>query len=349
MGLKLGILNLLIGLTGASVWAQITHEEIVQDTTATNIIYKEASEYKASYPNRITARAFYVNTSNDLKIKDRNSDDFFNLEPNKQNRIGASVSFRGISGSYSFAPDFMGTNKDNEDSKLFTLSFRTFFGDHFMQTFELFKEKGFYLKFNNSDDISVYLPHSKNFKIGGATSYIWNENFSFRAITSQDEKQLKSTGSFIPRIIYYYSKFNLEGNSNETGDYIDFSYYSFDIAFAPSYYYNYVPTNNLLLSGGVSAGIGLNHSKSEGEDALNSLLTELNFRAAATYDIDNLYLGAHYSYLILNHSADSSSRAADNIPYFQIFVGYRFRAPKSLVGFADNMQNKMNEKLKAKK
>lgn len=309
--------------------------------TEEEIVYIEETDHKVSYPNRITARAFYVNTSNSLILKDRFSDLFFNLEPNKQNRIGASVSFRGLSASYSFAPDFLAENSDNEHSRLFNFSLRNFFGKHFMQTLDIFNEKGFYLKLNNDDAISVYLPNTNNFKIGGATSYIWNENFSFRAITSQDEKQLKSTGSFIPRIVYYY----LEGESGTDGSYIDSSYYSFDIAFAPSYYYNFVPTKNLLLSAGASAGIGLNRSKSEGEDSLVTLLTELNFRGSATYDIDNLYLGTHYSYLILNHSADRTSRIKDNIPYFQIFVGYRFKAPKSLVQFADKMQGKLNEKI----
>lgn len=313
--------------------------------TEEDLVYIDETDYKVTYPNRITARAFYVNTSNSLLIKDRNSDLFFNMEPNKQNRIGASVSFRGITASYSFAPDFLAKNEDNDDSKLFNFSLRTFFGKHFMQTLDIFNEKGFYLKLNNDDALSVYLPNSNSFKIGGATSYIWNEDFSFRAITSQDEKQLKSIGSFIPRIVYYYTKFNLEAESNTDEGYIDSSYYSFDIAFAPSYYYNLVPTKNLLLSAGASAGIGLNRSKSEGEDALITLLTELNFRASATYDIDNFYLGTHYSYLILNHAADRTSRVTDNIPYFQIFVGYRFKAPKSMVEFADKMQSKLNDKI----
>lgn len=331
MGLKNSLFCVLLFTLPLLCFSQETDEEI---------IYKEETEYKVSYPNRITARAYYVNTSNSLILKDRNSDAFFNLEPNKQNRIGASISFRGITASYSFAPDFLAKNKDNKDSKLFNLNLRTFFGKHFMQTFDLFNEKGFYL---SDDNVSVYLPKTRNFKIGGATSYIWNENFSFRAITSQDEKQLKSTGSFIPRIIYYYSKFNFR--TDLVNPPIDDDYRSFDIAFAPSYYYNFVPTKNILLSAGVSAGIGLNYSKYDGEDSLTTLLTELNFRASATYDIDNLYIGTHYSYLILNHNADRSTRVNDNIPYFQIFVGYRFRAPKSLVAFADKMQNKLNEEI----
>ena len=296
-------------------------------------------KYKRIYPNVITARVFFINTSNTLKVKDRSSNLSFNLEPNKQDRIGVSIAFRGLNASYSFAPDFLGENKDNENSKLFNLNFRTFLGKHFMQTFDLFSQKGFYIKNN---EVNQYFPKTKNFKIGGATSYIFNEHFSFKAITSQDEKQLKSTGSFIPNITYFYSKFNLKNNSplNE----VNSSYYSFDIAFAPSYYYNYVPSKNLLLSAGVSAGIGLNHSKSRDESPLTTLLTELSFRTSATYDMNNLYCGLHYSYLSLNHNADSASQVIDNIPFFNIFVGYRFKAPKQIINTAESI----NEKLKLK-
>lgn len=309
-----------------------------------SIIYNEETEYIHKFPNRITARLFYVNTSNSLVVNDRNSSLFFNLNPNKQNRIGAQASFRALTISYSFAPDFLAENKDNDNSKLFNLSFRTFIGKHWMQTLDLYQEKGFYLENN---DLNIYFPEFKSFKIGGATSYIFNENFSFRAIVNQDEKQIKSAGSFIPRIIYYYTKLNIRTNDNFT----DEELHSFDIVFAPSYYYNFVPTKNVFLSAGVSAGMGLNHSKNvdnnnlQEDESLTSLVTELNFRGSVTYDISNFYIGAHYNYLILNHNTDRSSYVNDKIPFFQMFAGYRFKAPKKLVKTTDSF----NDKLKLKK
>jgi hypothetical protein len=308
------------------------------------IAYDEETEYIHKFPNRITARLFYVNTSNLLVVNDRNSSLFFKLNPNKQNRIGAQMSFRAITISYSFAPDFLAENKDNDNSKLFNLSFRTFLGKHWMQTLDLYQEKGFYLENN---DFNLYFPEFKSFKIGGATSYIFNENFSFRAIVNQDEKQIKSAGSFIPRIVYYYTKLNIRTDNNFT----DEELHSFDIVFAPSYYYNFVPTKNIFLSAGASAGIGLNHSKNvdnnniQEDESLTSLVTELNFRGSVTYDISNFYIGAHYNYLILNHNTDRSSYVNDQIPFFQVFTGYRFKAPKKLIKTADSF----NDKLKFKK
>lgn len=314
---------------------------VFSQTQNDTIVYDIKTEYIEKFPNRITTRLFYVNTSNTIKVNDRNSNLYFNLTPNKQNRIGASVSFRSLTISYSFAPDFLAENKDNENSKLFNLGLRNYFGRHWMQTLDIYQEKGFYIENN---DVNFYLPRMKSLKIGGATSYIFNENFSFRAIVSQDEKQLKSAGSFIPNIVYYYTKLNLRSDNNG----VDTVLHTFDMVFAPSYYYNFIPTKNLFISAGVATGIGLNYSKNEDnnhiqeDETLTSLTTELNFRGSMTYDISSFYIGTHYNYLILNHNTDRSSYINDNIPFFQIFAGYRFKAPKKLVKKADEI----NEKIK---
>lgn len=302
-----------------------------QETTGA-IVYDERDDYIESFPNRITARLFYVNTSNSFNLNDKSSGDV-KLIPNKQDRIGASVSFRAISISYSIAPDFLAENKDNNDSKLFSLNLRTYFGK-WMQTLDLYQEKGFFIAYENN---SLYYPKIKSFKIGGSTSYILNDKFSFRAIASQNEKQLQNAGSFIPGIVYYYTKLDLNMDS------LNDDMYLFDIALSPAYYYNMVPAKNLLLSAGISAGIGLNYSNSN-EKSTTSLLTELNLKGTLTYDLSNIYLGAHYSYLFLNHSTEHSTRVNDRIPFFQVFIGYRFKAPKKLVAKADKINSKINTK-----
>lgn len=109
MGIKTIIPSALLFTLPFLCFSQETEEDIV---------YKKETEYKVSYPNRITGRLFYVNTSNSLEVKDRDSDASFNLEPNKQDRIGASVSFRGITASYSYAPNFLAEFADKMQNKL---------------------------------------------------------------------------------------------------------------------------------------------------------------------------------------------------------------------------------------
>ena len=301
--------------------------------------YSESTEYTETFKNRITARLFYVNTYNSYVFSDRNSDLFFELDPNKQNRIGASVAYDFISLSYSFAPDFMAENEDNEDSKLLNLDVRLFLGK-WMQQLYYNREKGFYLTEKDVDlDLKVYLPKTSAYKIGGSTSYIFNENFSYRAIYNQTEKQLKSAGSFIPGLYYYYSKIKLRADSDTES--VRGELKSFDIALNAAYHYNLVPVNNLLLSAGGGAGLGMNHSSSEDED-LTSLLTELNFSLAVNYDIGDFFIGSHFNYLILNHNTDRTTYTEDNIPNFQIYAGYRFKASQKMVRKTEELKEKIN-------
>ena len=292
------------------------------------------SEYIQSFPEKFTARLFYVNTSNSFELSNRNTAESISLVPNKQDKIGSKVSYRGLSLSYSFAPDFLAENKDNEGSRLFNINLRSYFGK-WMQTLDIYSEKGFYVK----DDLNeTYLPKTKSFKIGGSTGYIFNENFSFRAITNQDEKQVNSAGSFIPQLIYYYTNYRIRAEGE--GDLeVDEKYHSTDVAINPGYYYNWVPTENLLLSAGASAGIGANFSGGSNAESLTSLLYDFNFRGALLYDFSDFYAGAQYSYLILNHNSDRSTYTEDNIPYFQAFIGYRFDAPQRVKDFSDNIND----------
>ncbi|QQY83126.1 DUF4421 family protein [Tamlana sp. s12] len=337
--MKLKPIYLLLSLLSTSLYAQNEPQNAVNDSLQEIIYGVQNNDYIYVYKNRVTARLFYVNTSNSLRIKDTDSDLSADLTPNKQNRIGASIAFRSINMSYSFAPNFLAENKDNEDSRLLNFNIRTYFGKHFMQTLDIYSQKGFYLS-NKNNDFNFYSNRTKSLKIGGSTSYIMNENFSFRAIASQDEKQLKSVGSFIPRIVYYYTDYDVDFEDT-LGSPPDGSK-SFDVALAPSYFYNFVPTKNLFLSAGVSAGIGINYSKEDNGKKSTALLTELDFRGTLTYDVDNIYLGADYSYLVLNHNSDSSTYLNDNIPFIQFFVGYRFKASRKMVNKADSVNKKLH-------
>ncbi|WP_169815713.1 DUF4421 family protein [Pseudotamlana agarivorans] len=341
--MKLKPIYLLLSLLSTSLFAQNEPQNAVNDSLQEIIYGVQNNDYIYIYKNRVTARAFFIKTSNPLTIRGRGDESHiqYQLNPNKQDKIGASVAFRSISASYSFSPNALAENPDDKDSKVVNFNFRNYFGKHWMQTLDIYSQKGFHLK--DQDNHQVYLPKTKSFKIGGTTSYIFNENFSYRARASQNEKQLKSAGTFMPNLVYYYTKHNLRAYNEATGASVDTEYRAFDIALAPSYLYNFVPTKNLFISAGVSAGIGANFSKNSDDDEnLVSLLTELDFSGTITYDIKQLYLGAQYNYLILNYNSDASSYVKDNIPFMQFFVGYRFKASRKMVNKADSVNKKLH-------
>ncbi|MHA7942540.1 DUF4421 domain-containing protein [Formosa sp. 3Alg 14/1] len=315
----------------------ISYVGLSQSKELKDSINSTPNAYVHFYKNRLITRIYYVNTSNSLTVNHENSGKSLDFNANKQSRIGASIAFRKLAISYSYAPEFISTNKNNQSSKLFNLNLRGFYKRRWMQTIKVYNEKGFYAKNGGQ---SIYLPNTESFKIGGSTSYIFNDNFSYRALASQNERQLKNAGSFIPGVTYYYSNYHLDTEGKLDENNLKQKFNSYDLLFSPSYFYNYIPNKNLLISAGTTLGLGLNYSTSENNN-ITTLVTELGFSGTVTYDLTNLYIGSHFNYLILKHNTNRSLYVKDDVPYFQFFVGYRFRASKKLVKTAEDFNEKI--------
>ena len=286
------------------------------------------STYIRPFPEKITARISLVNTGNSFFINDRENGINYNLKPNTREYLGFSLLFRSIELDFGFLPDFLKQNKDNGSSRLFNLNFRMFLGQ-WMQTLNLYNQKGFFADLN---DIEIALTGVKTFKIGGATSYIFNQNFSFRAVGFQNEWQRKSAGSFIPALHYYYTTFDIEdsGASSKST--------SFDIAIAPAYYYNFVFKENFIFGMGASVGIGYNHNDL-GDRSVNSTLFEFGGRAVLGYNSEVFFAGINSSINIYEHASDRSVRVEDSISFLEFYIGYRFNAPKLFIQTADKVNN----------
>ncbi|APY08549.1 hypothetical protein BWZ20_09650 [Winogradskyella sp. J14-2] len=288
------------------------------------------NQYITTFPNKISARISLVNTSNSFILNDVANNATYKLKPNVREYLGFSVLFRSIEIDYGFSPQIFNANKDNDNSKLYNLNLRMFLGQ-WMQTIDLYSQKGFNFSSNNQ---RVNLNGVKTFKIGGSTSYILNKDFSFRAIGFQNEWQTKSAGSFIPSIYYYYTKYNLSLES------IEEVAHSYDIALGPSYYYNFCLTKNFIVSLGAHAGVGLNHSSNLGEGDFTSILYDFSGRVVVGYNSDTFFAGINSNIILLEHKIDASTVQDDTITFLEFYIGYRFNAPKKWVKFADDFNKK---------
>lgn len=289
------------------------------------------NEYIKDFNDKISARLSLINTSNEFNINNNGYE--YKLEPNKKDYLGLSLLFRSLELDLGFAPDFLKSNTDNANSKLFNLNFRMFF-NQWMQTIDVYNQKGFTTVINNK---KFDLPGTKTFKIGGSTSYIFNPNFSFRAIGFQNEWQTKSAGSFIPRLYYYFTQLEVDDLGIKENDYF------YDIAIAPSYYYNFVFRKNFFLSLGLSAGIGINHNElnyGSSSESNTYALYEIGSRIALGYNSDTFFTGINSNVLFLKHHADSANKVEDKTTYFEFYLGYRFKAPKKFIKLADDFNRK---------
>jgi hypothetical protein len=290
------------------------------------------SDYKDAFPDKITFRLALQTTSNNFTLRDKITRNKTEFIPNDKSYLGLSILFRFLEVDFGYAPNFLSENKDNGDSKLITFNIRTFFGQY-MQTLDIYKQKGFFIR---TQDLTLPIDDLKTFKIGGTSSYIFNPDFSFRAIGFQNEWQKESVGSFIPSISYYYTKFKLEDPIIENQ-----LEHSFKLAVGPGYYYNWVFDENYLISAGATGGLGFNLSKSQGETSLTGL-AQLIFRLTGGYNSETFFSGVNIKTQLLTHTSADNLILDDSISFLEFYVGYRFDAPKKWINKADEISRKFS-------
>ena len=242
-----------------------------------------------------------------------------------------------------YTPTFLKFNHDDEEkgkTKFFNLGTR-FYVKQWMQNLELSKTKGYYISakdFGYPDENNVIFPDLKVFKIGGSTSYIFNPDFSFRAIFKQTEWQQKSSGSFVPTLSYYYTDFKNEGMGKD--QYVD-------VATGPSYFYNWIIANKFLVSAGAFGGIGYSHVRSSGftDGTASSKSDGLNYRTEFTvaigYNTPKFFTGVNVSINSFYHNVETDFRVDDQQQFFEFHLGYRFGSPKKLERKMDSLQKKV--------
>ncbi|WP_299533904.1 DUF4421 family protein [Ulvibacterium sp.] len=295
-----------------------------------SVLSQNDSLYIRRFPEKVTLRLGVQNTSNSFIITDNETGEQTEIVPNDKTYLGLSALFRSVEVDLGYAPNFFSENRDNSGSKLFTLNFRMFLG-RWMQTLDFYRQKGFFTQFNNE---VIPFPELRTLKIGGTTSFIFNRNFSFRAIGFQNEWQKKSAGSFIPRFTFYYTRFRLEDASIQTGD-----DHSFNLAIGPGYYYNLVIGKHFLLSAGATVGLGANFTRSEGE-TFTSSLAQIIFRNAIGYNSERFFTGINLNAQVLEYGTDQNTQLDDTITFVELYIGYRLDAPKKWIQKADKFNRK---------
>jgi len=285
------------------------------------------NSYFKSYHNKVTVSTYYLDTSNNFQIgfDSQGQKKYIDLIPNRQEQLGLSLSYEFVDISFGFAPQFFDVNKDNSNSKLFSFNTR-FYYKKWMQSFTFINQKGFYA---SEEKVSVDFPRMRTTKIGGTTSYIFNDKFSYKALVNQNEWQTKSSGSFIPSFSFYYTNLNLNNEPNSSsGDIYVFS-------LAPSYFYNFVISDRILIGTGIAIGAGINDI-----DGDTSALYELDLNLKLAYNTDRFFAFASLNQLNFIQNDTAETRLNDNISTVKFSIGYRFDPPKKV----KEVYEKVNDK-----
>jgi hypothetical protein len=315
----------------------------------------QESEYVEDFSHKINAKLGIDTKTFSYKVNNSSINEKYDLKPNESVRLAASVHYRFIGVTIGFTPNFLNNNEDEKlkgESDINSIQLRLFI-KRFIQEFEYSKIEGFYVE-NTADFDANWIKNTDPFiqlkslnvkRFGGKTSFVWNKNFSFKALLMQNQKQIKSTGSFVPSISYFYSELN-----NPNNEFISLDETNFDLNIAGGYIHNFVfgASKNFFASLGLSPGFGLKFAKNIQEDEFGiqkqNKETYTNFvfegRLNLGYNSDKIFTGMQFNVNGVTYNKNQETKVEDSNAYFQLYFGYRFGAPKMLERLFDKIHKK---------
>jgi hypothetical protein len=310
--------------------------------------HQRDSAWIERFEDKIVIKLAALNTAEALVAE---GDNFKNvLEPNPNELFRAYFNYRFISFYVNYIPHFLpGNNDDDEKGRTkglglgTSLNFRQWFTDIYYSS-----NKGYYLS-NTRDyqpgwqpgDSYVQIPDLVVKSVEGSVGYNTNPRLSLQAASSQTERQLKSAGSFIPRVSYRYM---LVDNRSPIISSTQKSSH-FQALLGAGYQHTFVVKKTLYFNGSFTPSFGYIFTKlttrttaEQQVDHIQGPIYQWDGRLGMGYNQHRFFAGA---YLTATSSTSaqglSSALIADGHVFFQLFAGIRLNAP----GFLRKNYNKI--------
>lgn len=270
----------------------------------------------------------------------------YELYPNDNTVLKLSLNYRWLSLSYSNAPKFFAGNDDDTlkgTTKITAFAVNMNF-NHWMQHLAYDRVKGYYLAntsaylnpWQQGKDPYIQFPELVYSSFSGNTGYKFNKNFSFNSISAQTERQLKSAGTFIPSLLYNY--YIVDDKTQLTGQNSSQKSNNLEVLLVAGYFYTLVINKQLYVTAGAAPGFGFIKTKlltrlpagNETSHFTNPIL-RLETGLAAGYNGERFFAGIQLaaSAEAYNQNKTINVIESDDVMY-QVFAGYRLRAPAFL-------------------
>ena len=285
---------------------------------------------------------------------DTDGDDY-RIRPNSRSGSRISLHYRFISLSYGYYPRFIPGNNDDEfkgetEGRSYSLRLES---GHWVQSLAYSRVDGFYLE-NTSDyvpgweedsDSYILFPDLLYKEFKGFTAYKLNRHFSFKALSSQTERQLKSAGSLMPFVLYNY--YIIDDRTALTGENSSQKSTNLELLFSLSYFYTLVLSERFYVSAGLAPGAGMLYSDiltrtPEGDysSSTDEPIYRLEAAGAIGYSSRRFFAGGQVvaSWERYEQEGTTAVVVSDRLTY-QVFIGYRFDAPGFLTGLTDRAKD----------
>ena len=291
-----------------------------QDSSIQN--KKIENTYIGKYNGLVTLKLGLNNSAEVFSV--HTSGDSYVLKPNPTQIIRLYFNYRFISFFLSTAPRFLPGNNDDAikgRSRGMGLGFNFNLHQWFSElSFSV--NRGYYME-NTKDFLPTWKPGDPYYQFpdlkitsfGGVTGFNTNPHHSLSAIWSQTERQLKSAGSFLPKLSYkYYVTNDLSAGTTQKST----NKIYFLAAATPAFGYVFTKLTTRF-----PTGDQITHSSSS--------IVQLDLRSGLGYNSNQYFFGSYLT--VVNESFAQANTTAVNSNgqlFFQIFAGIRLKAPKLL-------------------
>lgn len=308
--------------------------------------------YRINYFQNIIIKTKFSSDIREIEYKNGTTGNRLTLIPLSEYQLGASINYKWVALGVRFTPKFLMNpdfNNDFQESSSLGLSLNFFYSDRWRQELNYNSFTGFYTEIELTDkniNKTIILSDTKYESFVGSTYFIVNKNFSFRAHYAQTERQLKSAGSFIPRLKYGFSNTDIAFNDDEFINEINKLNNLFIIG-QIGYLHTFVFNKKWFATAGLHPGFGYSHTelkyyKKKGPiELFNSATFTLDGELAIGYNDYRWFFGASLNFRNNNYSNNQLDEFNNLSGYFNIYSGYRFNDNKPMRKFFGWFEDKL--------
>jgi hypothetical protein len=304
------------------------------------------------FDNQMVAEVSVNNAYEIFEVK--TPSDRFVIYPNIPTNLRFKVSYRFLSIGFQLAPDFIPGNGDNElkgKTKSFSIGTALVF-KHWFTDISYSKVNGYYLEntidYNpswSSGDPYLQFPDLHYGGIALSLGYSTNENFSIRNLTTQTERQVKSTGSFIPVFNFRYYTMDDQSIAASTQ-----KTKNFETSIGPGYAYTFVIQRYFYLSMALIANLGYLDTELITRQQSGDVITRQNNfifrgegRTGIGYNKDRFYTGLYATASSTRYEQGNTSVINHETGIlYHIFIGIRFNSPNFIKRNVDKINSRIS-------
>lgn len=255
----------------------------------TSISAQIDSTYIRSFEHDFSARSYFINKLTGFQKTSENKDLNETFRINAPTAIGAGAAWKSFSFGFSYGVSFM---RDKNRGKTNSLEFQYHgYKRKFAYDISLQQHKGFYNEEMRPDGTFIIYPDVKINMYGG--SFLWvfnNKKFSYKAAFNQNERQIKSAGSFQLGASMYYSKIKTDSTELFAG--MEKVHENIQFGAIGGYAYTWVLGQRWFLTGSASLGVNIgNNYPSRLFKKKMEVYPTFNNRFAAGYNINSWSFG----------------------------------------------------------